>query len=135
MLDRNIVSHFYKLSLSPFVTLSLLLLASCFLMNRHVLRSLVTSRSPWQQCLTHSFHSTPRHFKNNDVVNEVNRVMANPEDSQGNPVALDFSKGPKTKGYSKSYSTAYDSIFNSNGKAMTKNKSNSQPSIDDTSDT
>jgi hypothetical protein len=37
--------------------------------------------------------------------------MANPEDAQGNPVALDFSKGSKTKGYSRPYSNQYDQIF------------------------
>ena len=37
--------------------------------------------------------------------------MANPEDAQGNPVALNFSKGSKTKGYSKPYSNNYDNIF------------------------
>lgn len=49
--------------------------------------------------------------QSSEIVNEVNRVMANPEDAQGNPVALDFSKGSKTKGYSKLYGRNYDSIF------------------------
>ena len=59
--------------------------------------------------------------ESSDIVNEVNRVMANPEDAQGNPVALDFSKGSKTKGYSKPYSKNYDNIF---GDKKEKNKEN-----------
>jgi hypothetical protein len=57
--------------------------------------------------------------ESSDIVTEVNRVMANPEDAQGNPVALDFSKGSKTKGYSKPYSKNYDNIF---GDKKDKNK-------------
>jgi hypothetical protein len=60
----------------------------------------------------------------NDVVKEVNRVMANPEDSHGNPIALDFSKGSKTKGYSSNYSNNYDNIFQKNKKENNNNNQN-----------
>jgi hypothetical protein len=49
--------------------------------------------------------------------------IPNPEDAQGNPVALDFSKGSKTKGYSKPYSKNYDNIF---GDKKEKNKENGE---------
>jgi hypothetical protein len=45
-----------------------------------------------------------------DVSREVSRVMAEPE-INGQPVLLNFAKGEKTKGYSRTYAAAYDRIF------------------------
>ena len=47
-----------------------------------------------------------------EIAKEVNRVMANPE-INGNPVALDFSKGKAATGYSGDtvYASGYDRIF------------------------
>lgn len=46
-----------------------------------------------------------------DIAKEVNRVMANPE-INGNPVALDFSKGKGATGFTRgSYGSEYDRIF------------------------
>jgi hypothetical protein len=41
------------------------------------------------------------------TVDEVNRVMAAPEDSEGNPVALDFSSGKGSAGFSRSYAARW----------------------------
>ena len=83
----------------------------------------VLTKMSFPSVLSHFRRTTPpvthmlRFFsESQDVINEVNRVMANPEDAQGNPVALDFSKGTKTKGYSKPYSNNYDKIFKKKNK-------------------
>ncbi|EKX38643.1 hypothetical protein GUITHDRAFT_154643, partial [Guillardia theta CCMP2712] len=50
-----------------------------------------------------------------DVRQEVNRVMANPE-INGCPVPLDFSSGGKTKGYSRKFAENWDQIVKNSKK-------------------
>lgn len=90
-------------------------------MQTHSRKITLSSLTFWRLTCPSILHSSShtKHYRlqhrnfseSSDIVNEVNRVMANPEDANGNPVALDFSKGTKTKGYSKPYSNNFDTIF------------------------
>ena len=64
-----------------------------------------------------------------DVTKEVNRVMAEPE-INGNPVALNFSKGDSTAGYSREFVKSYDRIFAKNKSTVDENGPPTLPQSD-----